>query len=157
MKLQKNCKDHVWLRVNIFLYAGYAAFGLASLFWPTPLHNPVYITLHLVTLVIYVAIVYGLVMRRFPMNYLVVFVSPFMIAHLIAFTLSPLGMELAYLGPSRSFYSFYLTVFASLLNENALIYSIIVFNVISMIIHAINFCYFMRKKTARLFTTRSES
>jgi len=151
MEIARRCREHVWIKVNIVLYSGYAVFGLASFFWPTPIRSTVYIILHVVTLAVYGAIIYGLAARRFPVNYAVVIISPFMIAHLIAFTLSPLGMELAYMGPSRSFYFFYLTMFSLIMSENALGYSLIIINMISIFIHAVNFCYFMRKNTAKLF------
>jgi len=155
MERERRCREHVWIKVNIVLYSGYAVLGLTSFFWPTPIRSMVYIMLHIVTLAIYGAIVYGLAARRFPVNYAVVIISPFMIAHLIAFTLSPLGMELAYMGPSRSFYFFYLKIFALIMSENALAYSLIIFNIISIFIHAVNFCYFMRKDTAKLFVRKS--
>lgn len=153
MERVRHCTEHVWINLNIVLYSGYTVFGLASFFWPTPLNNILYIVLHLVTLAVYITIVYGLAARRFPFNYLVAFVSPFMVAHLIAFTLSPLGMELAYLGPSRSFYSFYLTCFSFIMNVKRLVISLMVFNIVSIIVHTVNFCYFMRRNTAKLFAS----
>jgi hypothetical protein len=156
MKKESHCIKYLWINVNIVLYAGYAVFGLASFFWPTLLDSLFYIVLHLATLSVYVIIVYGLTVRRFPVNYIVAFISPFMIAHLIAFTLSPLGMELAYMGPSRSFYSFFLNVFSLAMDESSLLYSLIVFNSISVLIHVVNFFYFLRKKTALLFSLTEE-
>jgi len=154
MERALHCVDHVWIKVNIVLYSGYAAFGVVSFFWPTPLKDLIYIVPHLITLIVYGTIVFGLAARWFPANYIVAFVSPLMITHLIAFTLSPLGMELAYIGPSRSFYSFYLRVFSYLLTDKHLVYSLIVFNLLSIVVHSVNFCYFLRRNTAKLFAPR---
>lgn len=143
--------QNLWISVNVVLFSGYAFFGVASLFWPTSLEIMWFIPLYLVSIAAYIMVMYGLIKKKFYANYLAAFLSPLMIAHLIVFSFAPLGMELAYMGPSRSFYSFFLFFLSHFFEERHLFYTLIGFNIVSMVIHSVNLFYFTRRKTAQLF------
>jgi len=141
----------LWINLNIILFSGYILFGIGSFFWPTPLNNIWFILLHFATLMINLLIVYGLLMKRFRINYLVSIVSFLMILHLFIFIFRPLSMELAPISPGRSFYSFFSIVSSMIIRERFIPYAILSFNLTMVIVHLINICYFTRKKVADIF------
>lgn len=140
-----------WINFNIILFSGYALFGIGSFFWPTLLNNIWFILLHLATLIINLFIVYGLLKRRFQINYLISIVSFLMIIHLFIFIFRPLSMELAYIGPGRSFYTLFSLLLSLIGWERFLFYALLSFNITMVIVHLINLCYFTRKKVAEIF------
>lgn len=142
---------HLWIDFNIVLFSGYAALGVPSFFWPSPLEETWIILLHLLTLLMEIAVVYGLVRRIVGTNYLVALISPIMIAHLILFTFVPLGIQFAYIGPSRAFYNLFIHGMARIGGGRLLFYSLTAFNIFMMLIHGINLCYFTRRRVAEMF------
>jgi len=142
---------HPWINFNIALFSAYAVFGVISFFVPEPLERGWVILLHLGTLLAYLLVVYGLVRRVFRMNYVVAVISALMVVHLLIFTLVPLGIQLAYMGPSRSFYSLLLRATAPAVGERNTLYVLEGFNVLMMLVHGINICYFSGRNTAARF------
>lgn len=96
-------------------------------------------------------IVYGLLKRTFRINYLISIVSFLMIIHLFIFIFVPLGIGLAYIGPSRSFYTLFIILFSMIGWKRFLPYLLLSFNLTMVIVHLINLCYFTRKKVADMF------
>lgn len=142
---------HPWIDFNVLLFSGYALFGVCSFFKPTLLGNIWFILLHFVTLTIYLAIAYGLATKRFRINYVVVAVSSLMAVHLFIFLFAPLGMGLAYIGPSRAFYALFLAFFSFIGWEGFSSLALTLFNAVMFLVHLINICYFTRRKVAALF------
>jgi hypothetical protein len=141
----------LWINFNILLFSGYTLFGISSFFWPTLLNNIWFILLHLATLIINSIIVYGLVMRRLRINYLISIVSFLMIIHLFIFIFEPLSMELAYIGPGRSFYTLLSIALSIIVGERFIYRSLLLFNLTMVLVHVINLCYFTRRKVAEMF------
>ncbi len=142
---------HFWINFNVVLFLGYTLFGIPSFFWPTPLRNPVFIFLHLATLAVDLFVVYGLIMGKFRVNYLIVLISLLMVAHLLVFILVPLGMVVAYIGPSRAFYTLFLNVTAQFGSGKFSSHALTAFNSFMVLIHLRNISYFRRRKVALLF------
>lgn len=142
-----------WINFNIVLFLGYSIFAIPSFFWPTPLRNPVFILLHLATLAVDLFVLYGLIVRRFRINYLIVLISFLMVAHLLLFIFVPLGMVLAYLGPSRAFYTLFLNLASRFGGEKFSSYALLAFNSAMALIHLGNIFYFRRRQVAALFTS----
>lgn len=142
---------HPWINFNIVLFCAYAAFGVLSFFVPEPLSRGWVILLHLGTLLAYLLVAYGLIRKVFRINHVVAVISALMIVHLLIFTFVPLGIQFAYLGPSRSFYALLLRAAALAVGERNTLYVLVGFNVLMMLVHGINICYFSSRKTAALF------
>jgi hypothetical protein len=141
----------LWINFNIALFCGYTIFAVPSFFWPVPLKNVGFIFLHLLTLLVDIFVVYGLVVRRFRINYLIVLISIVMVAHLLLFIFVPLGMVLAYIGPSRAFYTLFLTLMSQFGGGKFSSYALMAFNSVMIVIHLKNISYFRRKDVAALF------
>lgn len=148
---------HPWITFNVALFSSYAAFGVLSFFVPQPLEMGWAIPLHLGTLLAYLLVAYGLVRKIFRMNYVVAAISALMVVHLLIFTFVPLGIQFAYLGPSRSFYFLLLHGAARAAGERNTLYILVGFNVLMMFVHGINICYFSSGKTAALFRPGGEA
>lgn len=142
---------HLWIDFNIGLFSGYALLGIPSLFWPSPLRENWAILLHLTTLLIEAAIVYGLARRVVGTNYLVAITAPLMIAHLLIFTFVPLGIQVAFIGPSRAFYTLFIKVVSKAGGGSLLFYFLTAFNLLLTLIHGINLFYFTRRRVAGMF------
>jgi hypothetical protein len=142
---------HLWIGFNIALFSGYAVLGIPSFFWPSPLKENWVILLHLLTLLVEAAIVYGLIRRVAGTNYLVALIAPLMMAHLLIFTFVPLGIQLAYIGPSRAFYTLLIKGMSRLGGGKYIFYSLSAFNLLLTLIHGINLFYFTRRRVARMF------
>lgn len=140
-----------WIKFNTVLFSAYASFGVISFFWPSVLDSLWLVLLHLATLAVNVLIVYGLARRTLRINYLVAVVSPLMIANLLIFTLNPLNVQLAYLGPSRSFYSAFLSLVSLLGGGRLILAAFVGFNAAMAAVHIANLFYFTRKRTAEMF------
>lgn len=140
-----------WVRLNGVLFGGYALFGMVSLVWPARLPGFWFPPMHLATLAVNLWIVYALLKQRFRINYVVVFVSAMMIGHLLIFIFSPLGMALAYIGPSRSFYALFLAVLTRFAGERVLPMALLAFNLLMLLVHLANIWYFSRRKVAAGF------
>jgi len=141
----------LWINFNIVLFLGYTLFGIPSFFWPAPLRNFGFILLHLATLAVDLFVVYGLIMGKFRINYLIVLISLLMVVHLLLFIFVPLGMVLAYIGPSRAFYTLFLTLTSQFGGGKFSSYALMAFNSVMVLIHLRNICYFRRKNVAALF------
>jgi len=144
---------HSWVNFNIVLFCGYSLFAVPSFFWPAPLRNFWFILLHLATLAVDVFVVYGLIAGKFRINYLIVLISIVMVAHLLLFIFVPLGMVLAYIGPSRAFYTLFLTLMSQFGGGKFSSYALMAFNSVMVVIHLKNISYFGRKDAAALFHT----
>ena len=142
---------HLWINFNIVLFLGYTLFGILSFFWPAPLRNVGFILLHLATLAVDVFVVYGLIMGKFRINYLIVLISLLMVAHLMLFIFVPLGMVLAYISPSRAFYTLFLTLTSQFGDGKFSSCALTAFNSVMVLIHLKNIHYFRRKDVAALF------
>jgi len=142
---------HLWINFNIVLFLGYTLFGIPSFFWPAPLRNVGFILLHLATLAVDVFVVYGLIMGKFRINYLIVLISLLMVVHLLLFVFVPLGMVLAYIGPSRAFYTLFITITSQFGGGKFSLYALMTFNSVMVLIHLKNIFYFRRKDVAALF------
>lgn len=142
---------YFWINFNIVLFFGYSIFAIPSFFWPAPLKNVVFIMLHFATLGVDVFVLYGLIVRRFRINYLVVLISLLMVAHLLLFIFLPLGMVLAYIGPSRAFYTLFLTLTSQFGGEKVSSWALTAFNSAMVLVHFRNILYFRRKEVAALF------
>ncbi len=110
MKPKPDRLRYPWIAVNIVLFSLYAIFDAASFFWPRMVNAWWTIILYFATVFINGLIVCGLITRFPRTNYLVAFVSFLMVVHLLIFIAYPLGLSFAYLGPSRAFYSLFITV-----------------------------------------------
>lgn len=143
--------EHPWINFNIILFSGYVLFGIPSFFWPTPLTGIWFILLHFTTLLVDIFVIYGLIAGRFRVNYLIVVISILMVAHLVVFIFVPLGMVIAYMGPSRAFYSFFLIVTHTVGGSKLSSYALTSFNSLMIVIHLVNIFYFKRKNVAELF------
>ena len=141
-----------WITVNILLFSGYAIFDVASFFWPSGESNVWILFLYFITLAVNLLIVYGLIRKTARILYLVVLVSFLMLLHLLIFILHPLGIEVAYLGPSRSFYFLFISVMAGVVAETRIGHAVLLFNLVMVCVHVINVVYFTRKKVVALFT-----
>ena len=142
---------HLWINFNIVLFLGYTLFGIPSFFWPAPLRNFGFILLHLATLAVDVFVVYGLIKGKFRINYLIVLISLLMVVHLLLFIFLPLGMVLAYIGPSRAFYTLFLTLTSQFGGGKFSSYALMAFNSVMVLIHLKNIYYFRRRDVAALF------
>lgn len=151
MKAGFSARGGHWVNFNIALFSGYALFSVGSFFWPEILHFSWIFVLHLATLFVYLLVVFGLATRSLRVNYLVALISPIMIAHLFVFTTVPLGIQFAYIGPSRSFYTLFFFVVSKVGGEGSTFYAFIAFNVLMALVHGVNICYFTRKKVAAMF------
>jgi hypothetical protein len=141
----------LWIKFNTVLFSAYASFGVISLFWPSVIDSIWLVFLHLATLAVNLLIVYGLSRRALRINWLVAVVSLLMIANLLIFTLNPLNVQLAYLGPSRSFYSAFLSLVSLLGGGRLILAAFVGFNVAMAAVHVANLFYFTRKRTAEMF------
>lgn len=140
-----------WLHFNIILFSLYALFGAISFIWPSVIENMWLTLMHIATLLVDLLIVYGLIMRVPRTNYLVTVISLLMFVHLLVFIVAPLSMAVAYIGPSRSFYSLIAVAVSSTMGERYVNVSITVFNAAILFVHGANVCFFSRRKTGELF------
>ncbi len=141
----------LWINFNIALFSGYAIFGAISLFWPHIIKNVFFILLHVATLIVNIVVVYGLVKRRLSINYLIAIISPLMIMHLIVFISVPLGIEFAFVGPSRAFYLLFFYTVSIIAGKDFMFPSFVAFNLVMVVINLINLCFFLRRRVADMF------
>ena len=141
-----------WIFFNIILFSGYVLFGVFSLVWPEPIQNAWLCLLHLAGLLFTLAILYGLVKRKYWTVFLILPFSFTMILHLIIFTFYPLSMAIAYIGPSRSFIALISFVLSKIGVLGLFSSFFIAFNCAMIIVHLINLKFFLNKKTATLFS-----
>ncbi len=140
-----------WIAVNIALFSGYAVFDAASFFWPRAVFSFWILAMYIATVSVNCLIVYGLVRRIAGIRYLVVLVSFLLVVHLLIFIFHPLGLSLAYLGPSRAFYSLFISLLSRLTDEKTVGRALAVFNISMACVHVFNILYFTGKKAASLF------
>ncbi|MEK6700289.1 MAG: hypothetical protein AABZ10_14755 [Nitrospirota bacterium] len=140
-----------WILFNIVLFSGYLVFGVVSFFYPSTVKTLWIILLYLVTMLVNYFIIYGLIKRISGIPCFIVVVSSLMIAHLLIFIYLPLGMELAYIGPSRGFYSLFILFLSLIVNEHVINRGILAFNIVMVFVHAINIIYFTRSRVVALF------
>jgi len=133
-----------WINVNIVLFSGYATFGIASFFLPSPVRLS-WFPLHVATLLVNIYVVYGLATMRHSIHFLVAVISLFMAAHLFIFLFAPLGMLFAYIGPSRAFYAALLALATRAIGEKCVTAVLAVFNLAMLLIQIVNIFYFMKK------------
>ncbi len=134
-----------WINVNIVLFSGYAIFGIASFFLPSPMRLSWFFALHVATLLVNIYAVYGLATMRHSIHFLVAVMSLFMAAHLFIFLFTPLGMLFAYIGPSRAFYAGLLALATKTIGEKGVTAVLAVFNLAMLLIQIVNTFYFMKK------------
>ncbi len=142
---------HLWINFNIILFSGYVLFGILSFFIPAPIQSIWLILGHLAGLIVDLFVIYGLVLKKFRINYLIIIISFFMVLHLLLFIFVPLGMVLAYIGPSRAFYTLFPMMLSMLGGERFISSALTLFNSAMVVIHLINIFYFTRKNIADLF------
>ncbi len=135
----------LWINVNIALFAGYALFGIASFFLPSLMRLSWVLPLHIATLIVNICVVYGLATMRHSVFFFVAVISILMAAHLLIFLFAPLGMSLAYIGPSRAFYAGLLRLAARSVGEKGLRAVLTLFNLAMLCIQIVNAFYFMKK------------
>ncbi len=141
-----------WIQFNIAMFSAYSFFGVLSLFWPTPLVRIWLYPLHMAGLGFNLAILYGLVRKTSWAVYLVLFMSFSMALHLLVFIFAPLSMSLAYIGPSRSFYSMFISSIAYFGMGDSFVLLNNIFNLVMVLAHVANFLFFLRKETLDVFT-----
>jgi hypothetical protein len=135
----------LWINVNIALFSGYAIFGIASFFLPSPMRLSWFFALHVATLLVNIYVVYGLATMRHSIYFLVAVISLLMAAHLFIFLFVPLGMLFAYIGPSRAFYAGLLALASRSVGEKGVTAVLAVFNLAMLLIQIVNACYFKKK------------
>jgi hypothetical protein len=74
-----------------------------------------------------------------------------MILHLLIFIFVPISMALAYIGPSRSFYTLLILLITSPGTEEQAMNAITIFNVFMILVHTFNIWFFISKSTVRIF------
>ena len=141
-----------WIWFNIALFSAYTFFGVLSLFWPVPLIRLWLYPLHMGGLAFNLAILYGLARKKSWVVYLVLFMSFAMVLHLLVFILAPLSMALAYIGPSRSFYSVFIHAIAYFGLEHSFTLINSIFNSTMVMLHVANFLFFLRGETLDFFS-----
>ncbi len=134
-----------WINVNIALFSGYAIFGIASFFLPAPMRLFRFFALHTATLLVNIYVIYGLATMRRSIHFFVAIISLVMAAHLFIFLFVPLGMQLAYIGPSRAFYAGLLVCATRLVGEKGVTAVLAAFNLAMLIVQIINACYFIKE------------
>lgn len=140
-----------WIQFNIAMFSAYSFFGVLSLFWPTPLARIWLYPLHMAGLGFNLAILYGLVRKTSWAVYLVLFMSFSMVLHLLVFIFAPLSMSLAYIGPSRSFYSMFISSIAYFGMGDSFVLLNNIFNSAMVVAHVANLLFFLRKETLEFF------
>jgi hypothetical protein len=140
-----------WVRFNVALFCAYALFGVLSLFWPAPLEGLWLYPLHLAGLALNAAIVYGLARRRRWAPPLVVLFALGMLAHLLVFMLVPISMAIAYVGPSRSFYTLAIRLISGAGAEGHAMRAVWLFNGVMALVHGANVWFFLRGETVAMF------
>jgi len=146
----------VWICFNIILFSAYAFFGVFSLFLPERLEKIWLYPLHLVGLFFTLAILYGLVKRKYWTIFLVLPFSVGMILHLGTFIIFPLSMAISYIGPSRSFIALISFALSRIGAIELFSTFFVVFNSVMIIVHLVNIIFFLRRDTATLFGKSSE-
>lgn len=142
----------LWIKINIVMFFSYFLFGLISFFWPSPLAELWLYPLHLAGLALDLLILYGLYRKR-PWIILLVPVFSFaMILHLVAFIFVPLSLSIAYIGPSRSFYTLMIHILSAAGAEGYSAISMAMFNAVVLVLHAANIAFFVGKRAARMFS-----
>ncbi len=134
-----------WINVNIVLFSGYAIFGIASFFLPSPMRLSWFFALHVATLLVNIGVAYGLATMRHSIYLLVAAVSLLMAAHLFIFLFVPLGTLLAYIGPSRAFYAGLLALATRSVGEKGVTAVLTAFNLVMLFVQIANACYFIKK------------
>ncbi len=135
----------LWINVNIALFSGYAIFGIASFFLPSPMRLSWFFPLHVATLLVNIYVVYGLATMRHSIHFLVAVISLLMATHLFIFLFAPLGMLFAYIGPSRAFYAGLLALATRSVGEKGVTAVLAVFNLAMLLVQIVNACYFLKK------------
>ena len=133
-----------WINVNIVLFSGYAIFGYASFFLPSPMRLSWFFVLHVAMLIVNIYVVYGLATMRHPFHFLVAVISILVIAHLFIFLFAPLGLLFEYIGPSRAFYTGLLALATMSAGERGVIAVLAIFNLAMLLILIVNIIYFMK-------------
>lgn len=133
-----------WINLNIVLFSGYVVFGIASFFLPSPMQLSWFVPLNVATLVVNIYVVYGLALMRHSVFLLVAAISLLMAAHLVLFLFAPLGMLLAYIGPSRAFYAL-LALVARSAGEKGATDVLAAFNLYLLCVQIVNVYYFIKK------------
>ncbi len=132
-----------WVYFNVAMFSAYALFGSISLFWPSALNRPWLYPLHLGGLAFNFAVIYGLLRKRPWTSLLIVLYAVGMIAHLVVFILVPLSMVIAYVGPSRSFYTLMIMALPLLDAKEHSVLVASAFNAVMVLVHAINIWFFL--------------
>lgn len=140
----------LWISFNSILFSAYALFGVISLFWPEVIEKAWLYALHLAGMLFTLAILYGLVKRKYWTVFLILPFSLGMILHLITFIFFPLSIAIAYIGPSRSFIALVSLVLSRIGALDLFSSFFVAFNCAMIIVHLINLVFFLRKKTRRL-------
>ena len=149
-------KAVLWISFNIVLFSAYALFGVFSVFLPTPLENIWLYSLHLAGLLFTLAVLYGLVKRRYWIIFLILPFSVGMILHLATFIVFPLSMAIAYIGPSRSFIALISLTLSRIGAIHLFSSFFLAFNCAMIMVHLVNIIFFLRRDTAMLFKRGSE-
>ncbi len=144
-------KTILWIRFNVTLFSAYAIFGILSLFLPEAINKIWLYPLHLVGLLFTLAILYGLVRRKYWTAFLVLPFSVGMILHLGTFIIFPLSMVIAYIGPSRSFMALVGFTLSRIGAISFFTPFFIVFNSGMIIVHLVNIVFFLKRETAVFF------
>lgn len=125
------------------MFSAYALFGILSFVWPTIL-GKIWLNLsHLAGLALDFLLLYCLMKRKFWALLLVPAFSFAMILHLLVFIFSPLSVAIAYIGPSRSFYTLFITVLAKAGAEEYSAVSMTGFNAAMVLFHTVNLMVFI--------------
>ncbi len=144
-------KTILWIHFNIILFSAYAIFGVLSLFLPEAINKIWLYPLHLVGLLFTLTILYGLVKRKYWTAFLVLPFSVGMALHLGTFIIFPLGMAIAYIGPSRSFMALVSFALSKAGAISLFTPFFMVFNSAMVIVHLINIVFFLKRDTAVFF------
>lgn len=133
-----------WFRFNIVMFSAYALFGTLSLFWPSALERLWLYPLHLGGLAFNLAILYGLARRRLWTTILIVLYGAGMVAHLLIFIFVPISMAIAYVGPSRSFYTLVIDALSHAGAGQYAMDTVRAFNALMALVHTINIFFFLK-------------
>lgn len=140
-----------WVHFNIAMFSAYAFFGAVSLFWPSAIEWPWLYPFHLAGLAFNILVIYGLIRKMPWTRVLIVVYAAGMIAHLVVFILVPISMAIAYVGPSRSFYSMVIRGMSLVGAEEYSMLAISAFNAAMVLVHSLNIWVCLRSKSAEIF------
>jgi len=149
-------KAIAWISFNVVLFSAYAFFGVLSVFLPEAFQARWLYPLHIAGLLFTLAILYGLLERKYWTAFLIVPFSVGMMLHLSIFIIYPLSMAIAYIGPSRSFMAFISFVLSRTNALNFFTPFFMVFNSAMIVVHLVNIVFFLRRDTATFFAKNSK-